>query len=48
MYRPDEVLRPNVTVGCKGVFCDSDKSEDADNDDLLICNDFGFISEVKD
>jgi hypothetical protein len=43
MYRPEEVLRPNVTVGGKGGFCVSDTSEAADKDDLLSLNDFDVI-----
>lgn len=48
MYRPEEVLRPNVTVGGKGGLFASDASEVDDRDDLLIFNDFEFIFQDKD
>ena len=48
MQRPEEVLRPNVTVGGKGGFWFSGASEVADRDDLLALNDFDAIFEDKD
>jgi hypothetical protein len=47
MYRPEEVLRPNVTVGgIGGLLCPSGMSELDDRFDRLPLNDLEAIFEL--